>query len=77
VLYATETGKSEMYAKKLGEIFGHAFNSQVGLASETKIFLHLLGLISLLTSNLKKGGSTCLRNLSASTRRKHPSAEST
>jgi nitric-oxide synthase len=32
VLYATETGKSEMYAKKLGEIFGHAFNSQVGLS---------------------------------------------
>ncbi|CAG2060947.1 unnamed protein product [Timema podura] len=29
VLYATETGKSEMYAKKLNEIFGHAFNSQV------------------------------------------------
>ncbi|KAG8222258.1 hypothetical protein J437_LFUL001456 [Ladona fulva] len=28
VLYATETGKSEMYAKKLAEIFGHAFNSQ-------------------------------------------------
>ncbi|XP_059483538.1 nitric oxide synthase-like protein isoform X3 [Neocloeon triangulifer] len=29
VLYATETGRSEMYAKKLGEIFGHAFNAQV------------------------------------------------
>ncbi|XP_019875678.1 nitric oxide synthase, salivary gland isoform X1 [Aethina tumida] len=29
VLYATETGKSEGYAKKLGEIFGHAFNAQV------------------------------------------------
>lgn len=29
VLYATETGKSESYAKKLGEIFGHAFNAQV------------------------------------------------
>ena len=29
ILYATETGKSEMYAKKLGEIFGHAFHSQV------------------------------------------------
>ncbi|KAJ8872955.1 hypothetical protein PR048_026571 [Dryococelus australis] len=29
VLYATETGKSELYAKKLGEIFAHAFNSQV------------------------------------------------
>jgi hypothetical protein len=29
VLYATETGKSEMYAKKLGEIFRHAFNVQV------------------------------------------------
>ncbi|KAJ8960069.1 hypothetical protein NQ318_009511 [Aromia moschata] len=29
VLYATETGKSEGYAKKLGELFGHAFNAQV------------------------------------------------
>ncbi|XP_076253398.1 nitric oxide synthase isoform X1 [Rhynchophorus ferrugineus] len=29
VLYGTETGKSESYAKKLGEIFGHAFNAQV------------------------------------------------
>uniref|UniRef100_A0A8D8YWA0 Nitric oxide synthase n=2 Tax=Cacopsylla melanoneura TaxID=428564 RepID=A0A8D8YWA0_9HEMI len=29
VLYATETGKSELYAKKLGELFGHAFHSQV------------------------------------------------
>lgn len=31
ILYATETGKSEMYAKKLGEIFAHAFHSQVVL----------------------------------------------
>lgn len=29
ILYATETGKSESYAKKLLEIFGHAFNAQV------------------------------------------------
>ncbi|KAF6206870.1 hypothetical protein GE061_018106 [Apolygus lucorum] len=29
ILYATETGKSEMYAKKLAEIFSHAFHSQV------------------------------------------------
>ncbi|KAI8435227.1 hypothetical protein MSG28_003583 [Choristoneura fumiferana] len=29
VLYATETGKSEQYAKELGVIFGHAFNAQV------------------------------------------------
>ncbi|KAF4518200.1 hypothetical protein B566_EDAN005925 [Ephemera danica] len=29
VLFATETGRSEMYARKLSEIFGHAFNSQV------------------------------------------------
>lgn len=29
VLYATETGKSEGYAKKLCELFGHAFNAQV------------------------------------------------
>lgn len=29
ILYATETGKSEMYARRLAEIFGHAFNAQV------------------------------------------------
>ncbi|KAB0794374.1 hypothetical protein PPYR_11213 [Photinus pyralis] len=29
VLYATETGKSESYAKKLCELLGHAFNAQV------------------------------------------------
>jgi nitric-oxide synthase len=29
ILYATETGKSEMYARRLGQIFGHAFNAQV------------------------------------------------
>ncbi|XP_022185085.2 nitric oxide synthase, salivary gland [Nilaparvata lugens] len=29
ILYATETGKSENYAKRLSEIFGHAFHSQV------------------------------------------------
>ena len=29
VLYATETGKSENYAKKLREIFGQTFNAQV------------------------------------------------
>ncbi|XP_011496043.1 PREDICTED: nitric oxide synthase, salivary gland [Ceratosolen solmsi marchali] len=29
VLYATETGKSQMYADKLGELFSHAFHSQV------------------------------------------------
>lgn len=29
ILYATETGKSEMYARRLEEIFGHAFNAQV------------------------------------------------
>ncbi|KAL1140194.1 hypothetical protein AAG570_000126, partial [Ranatra chinensis] len=28
ILYATETGKSEIYAKKLGELFSHAFHSK-------------------------------------------------
>lgn len=28
-MYATETGKSEQFAKELGVIFGHAFNAQV------------------------------------------------
>lgn len=31
ILYATETGKSEQFAKKLNEMFGHAFHSQVSL----------------------------------------------
>lgn len=29
ILYATETGTSEQFAKKLNEMFSHAFNSQV------------------------------------------------
>lgn len=31
ILYATETGKSEQFAKKLNEMFGHAFHSQVSM----------------------------------------------
>ncbi|EAU76328.1 AGAP008256-PA [Anopheles gambiae str. PEST] len=30
VLYATETGRSEQYARQLVELLGHAFNAQVG-----------------------------------------------
>lgn len=29
ILFATETGKSEQYAKQLGELLSHAFNAQV------------------------------------------------
>jgi len=29
ILYATETGKSERYAKMLGELFSHAFDPKV------------------------------------------------
>ena len=29
ILYATETGKSELYAKRLAQIFSHAFNVNV------------------------------------------------
>ncbi|XP_068629957.1 nitric oxide synthase-like [Battus philenor] len=38
ILYATETGKSEQYAKELGVIFGHAFNAQVQCMSEYDMF---------------------------------------
>ncbi|XP_039747140.1 nitric oxide synthase-like [Pararge aegeria] len=38
ILYATETGKSEQYAKELGNIFGHAFNAQVHCMSEYDVF---------------------------------------
>lgn len=34
MLYATETGKSEQYAKELGVIFGHAFNAQVAIITD-------------------------------------------
>ncbi|XP_037910457.1 nitric oxide synthase isoform X2 [Hermetia illucens] len=37
VLYATETGKSEQYAKQLGELLGHAFNAQVYCMSDYDI----------------------------------------
>lgn len=29
ILYATETGKSERYAKMLGQLFSHAFDPKV------------------------------------------------
>ncbi|CAG9096154.1 unnamed protein product [Plutella xylostella] len=38
ILYATETGKSEQYAKELGNIFGHVFNAQVHCMSEYDMF---------------------------------------
>ncbi|XP_014368149.2 nitric oxide synthase [Papilio machaon] len=38
ILYGTETGKSEQYAKELGIIFGHAFNAQVHCMSEYDMF---------------------------------------
>ncbi|CAB3251850.1 unnamed protein product [Arctia plantaginis] len=38
ILYASETGKSEHYAKNLGIIFGHAFNTQVQCMSEYDFF---------------------------------------
>ncbi|XP_044753718.1 nitric oxide synthase-like protein isoform X2 [Coccinella septempunctata] len=37
ILFATETGKSEAYAQKLVEIFGHAFNAQIYCMSEYDI----------------------------------------
>ncbi|XP_041976849.1 nitric oxide synthase-like isoform X1 [Aricia agestis] len=38
ILYATETGKSEQYAKELGTIFGHVFNAQVFCMSDYDFF---------------------------------------
>ncbi|XP_037052326.1 nitric oxide synthase isoform X2 [Bradysia coprophila] len=37
VLYATETGKSEQYAKQLVELLGHAFNAQIYCMSDYDI----------------------------------------
>nr|XP_014095409.2 nitric oxide synthase [Bactrocera oleae]XP_036234036.1 nitric oxide synthase [Bactrocera oleae]XP_036234073.1 nitric oxide synthase [Bactrocera oleae]XP_036234191.1 nitric oxide synthase [Bactrocera oleae] len=37
VLYATETGKSEQYAKQLSELLGHAFNTQIYCMSDYDI----------------------------------------
>lgn len=33
ILYATETGKSEKFARTLADLFNHAFNAQVQLTS--------------------------------------------
>ncbi|KAL4714040.1 hypothetical protein ACJJTC_008394 [Scirpophaga incertulas] len=38
ILYATETGKSEQYAKELGTIFGYAFNAQVHSMADYDMF---------------------------------------
>ncbi|CAK1556071.1 unnamed protein product [Leptosia nina] len=38
ILYATETGKSEQYAKELGSIFGQAFNAQVQCMADYDMF---------------------------------------
>ncbi|XP_053625509.1 nitric oxide synthase-like [Plodia interpunctella] len=38
ILFATETGKSEQYAKELGSIFGHAFNAQVHSMADYDVF---------------------------------------
>lgn len=42
VLYATETGKSEQYAKQLCELLGHAFNAQVSWKLEEILIINLL-----------------------------------
>lgn len=39
ILYATETGKSEKFARTLAELFNHAFNAQVKLFSA---YLHTI-----------------------------------
>lgn len=37
MLYATETGRSEQYAKQLVELLGHAFNAQIYCMSDYDI----------------------------------------
>ena len=39
ILYATETGKSERFAKYLAEIFNHAFDSKVIFMFNKKILI--------------------------------------
>ncbi|KAJ8968162.1 hypothetical protein NQ314_002419 [Rhamnusium bicolor] len=56
ILYATETGKSEEYAKKLGEIFGYAFNVQVYCMSDYDISdLEYVDLLLIVTSTFGNG----------------------
>ena len=37
ILYATETGKSESYAKMLGELFSYAFDPKVTPGETSKL----------------------------------------
>ncbi|XP_061712007.1 nitric oxide synthase-like [Cydia pomonella] len=56
ILYATETGKSEQYAKELGTIFGHAFNAQVFAMDEYDMFsIEHETLILIVTSTFGNG----------------------
>lgn len=45
ILYATETGKSQVYAKTLCEIFKHAFDAKVlsQLPAPARVCVHLGG----------------------------------
>lgn len=68
-MYATETGKSEAYAKKLGEIFGHAFNAEVHNMSDYDISsIEHEALLLVVTSTFGNGdppenGETFAQNL--------------
>lgn len=56
ILYATETGKSEQYAKQLVELLGHAFNAQV-IGNHSIIIYYSSKLNSLgLSTDLFDGG---------------------
>lgn len=39
ILYATETGKSQVYAKTLCEIFKHAFDAKVGASPQPGVLV--------------------------------------
>ena len=51
ILYATETGKSETYAKRLCEIFKHAFDAKVRC-----FFFKCDAITSCITASVKLNG---------------------
>lgn len=56
ILYATETGKSEQYSKKLCEILGHAFNAQTCCMSDYDIsFMEHEALLIVIASTFGNG----------------------
>lgn len=62
VLYATETGRSEQYAKQLVELLGHAFNAKVSQRLRDIFFFFVVVVLFLRLKAVKKVKAPVMRS---------------